>query len=60
MSELKFLESGLLCIGIPLAMALNGFLDTIEAKLRERMKKIGRETCKKKLILSGVSNGGTL
>ena len=60
MPELKIVESGLLCISIPLAMSLNGFLDTIETKLRERMEKIGRETCKKKLILSGVSNGGTL
>ncbi|MCK6467337.1 MAG: hypothetical protein L6Q53_03950 [Candidatus Brocadia sinica] len=51
MPELKLVsDNGLKLIGIPLAMTLNNLLDTIESKKRDLFEKIGRETCKKKLI----------
>lgn len=51
MAELKVIETGLLYIGMPLSMVLNSLFDTVESRRRDLFGEIGRETCKKKLIL---------
>lgn len=58
MPKLEIVETGLLYIGMPLAMVLNSLFDTVESRRRDLLERIGRETCGKRFILSeGVGDG---
>lgn len=46
---------GLVHIGKPLKDIFNNLLDTVESRQKEQMKKVRKDTCKRKVILSEVS-----